>query len=29
VKSASEALGVQTQQLGDQVNAFLNNIRAA
>jgi methyl-accepting chemotaxis protein len=29
VKSASEALGAQTRQLGDQVNAFLNNIRAA
>jgi methyl-accepting chemotaxis protein len=29
VKSASEALGAQTRQLGDQVDAFLNNIRAA
>lgn len=29
VKSASDALGAQTRQLGDRVNAFLNNIRAA
>jgi methyl-accepting chemotaxis protein len=29
VKSASEALGAQTRQLGDQVEAFLSNIRAA
>jgi methyl-accepting chemotaxis protein len=29
VKSASEALATQTRQLGDQVDAFLNNIRAA
>jgi methyl-accepting chemotaxis protein len=29
VKSASEALAAQTRQLGDQVDAFLNNIRAA
>jgi methyl-accepting chemotaxis protein len=29
VKSAAEALGTQTQQLGVQVNSFLSNIRAA
>jgi methyl-accepting chemotaxis protein len=29
VKSASEALGAQTRQLGNQVDAFLSNIRAA
>ncbi len=29
VKSAAEALGDRTRQLGDQVDAFLNSIRAA
>ncbi len=29
VRTAAEALGTQTRQLGDQVNAFLGNIRAA
>jgi hypothetical protein len=29
VKSAAEVLGVQTGQLSDQVDDFLNNIRAA